>query len=120
MRYSEDLRRRVVRHVQGGGSRAEASRRYGVSVWCVYDWLRRGEQLEPGKPGPKRSYKLDWGKLQEVLRSKQDATLEELGREFGVSYNAVWYALRRLKISRKKRVGVTRKHRDMRRGEESI
>ncbi len=39
MTYSIDLRKRVVEFVQGGGSKAEASRRYKVSLWCVNDWL---------------------------------------------------------------------------------
>lgn len=41
MTYSIDLRKRVVEFVQKGGSKAEASRRYQVSLWCVNDWCKR-------------------------------------------------------------------------------
>ncbi|NJK57672.1 MAG: IS630 family transposase, partial [Pleurocapsa sp. SU_5_0] len=41
MTYSVDLRKRVVEFVAAGGSKAEASRRYEVSLWCVNDWCQR-------------------------------------------------------------------------------
>ena len=41
MTYSLDLRQRVVDFVKkNGGSKAEASRVYDVSIWCVYDWCK--------------------------------------------------------------------------------
>ena len=46
MTYSIDLRKRVVEFVSEGGSKAEASRRYEVSLWCVDDWCKR-EDLAP-------------------------------------------------------------------------
>ena len=41
MTYSVDLQKRVVDFVAAGGSKAEASRRYEVSLWCVNDWCQR-------------------------------------------------------------------------------
>jgi transposase len=105
MSYSEDLRRRVVRYVRQGGSKAQGARRFEVSLWCVKDWVKRGDHLAADKPGPRGSYKLDWQALQAALKQRDDATLEELAQQFGVSHNAVWYALKRLQISRKKRPG---------------
>ena len=111
MSYSEDLRRRVVDYVRRGGSKAEAARRFDISLWCVKDWVKRGDDLTAGKPGSKGSHKLDWQALQAALEKRDDATLEELAKQFNVSHNAVWYALKRLKIRRKKRPGVTHKRR---------
>jgi|ERR671921_305174 transposase len=114
MSYSEDLRRRVVGYVRQGGSKAEAARRFEISLWCVKDWVKRGDNLTAGKPGPRGSHKLDWQALQVALKQRDDATLAELAQQFRVSHNAVWYALKRLKISRKKRLGATRKRCTMR------
>ena len=108
MSHSEDLRHRVVKYVREGGSKAEASRRYGVGLWCVKDWLKRGDDLFAGKPGPKEGHKLDWQVLREAVKKQDDATLEELAEQFGVSHNAIWYALKRLNISRKKNVVLSR------------
>ena len=49
MAYSLDLRKRVVDFVSLGGSKAEASRRYEISLWCVNDWCGR-QSLEAAKP----------------------------------------------------------------------
>ncbi len=108
MAYSVDLRRRVVEFVLEGGSREEAARRFKVSRWCVYDWLKR-ETLEADKTGPKGAWKLDREKLEAVIASKPDATLEELSQEVGTGKTAVWHSLKKLKISRKKNVAVLRK-----------
>jgi transposase len=53
MTYSLDLRQRVVDFVKNGGSKAEASRVYEVSEWCVYEWCKRIE-LKPKKPPHRR------------------------------------------------------------------
>ncbi len=57
MTYSIDLRKRVVKFVKDGGSKAEASRRYEVSLWCVNDWCQR-QDLTP-KPQQRRQRKLE-------------------------------------------------------------
>ena len=57
MTYSIDLRSRVVRLVESGGSKAEASRRFGVSLWCVADWCKR-QELAPKAQSP-RHRKID-------------------------------------------------------------
>ncbi len=100
MTYSIDLRKRVVEFVLDGGSKAEASRRYKVSLWCVNDWCQR-EDLTPQQPkGRKR--KLDWSALSQHIQEYPDALLRERAQHFGVHINAIWYASRRMKLTRKK------------------
>jgi len=108
--YSKDLRERAVVFVREGGSKAEASRRFKVSKWCVYDWLCR-EVLTPNKTGPKGSYRLDMNKLLQELEDKPDATLNELAQHVNMSYTAVRMALKKENITRKKNVALPGAHR---------
>lgn len=105
MTYSLDLRKRVVKFVKDGGSKAEASRRYEVSRWCVYDWCQRSD-LAPKKV-ERRSRKLDWAALRRTERSEgvqenPDALLRERAERFGVHINAIFYALKQMKQTCKK------------------
>jgi transposase len=108
MSHSEDLRRRVVKYVRQGGNRNEAARLFGVSRWCVFNWLKRGDALTPGKPGPRDAVRLSREKLRAALQKKPDAILKELAKQMGVSTSCVWYNLQQMKISRKKNVDVRR------------
>ena len=101
MTYSIDLRKRVVEFVQNGGSKAEASCRYKVSIWCVNDWCQR-KDLKP-KVTKRRQRKLDWEALSRHVEEYTDALLRERAQHFGVHINAIWYASRHMKLTRKKR-----------------
>ncbi len=105
MRCSTDLRRRVMAYVQAGGSKAAAARRYGVGVASVFRWVAMPNVEQWQRPGPRNGYKLDRARLQSYVAQHPDALLKEMAAEFKVSINAVWYALRRMKISRKKTWG---------------
>jgi len=101
MTYSLDLRQRVVDFVKNGGSKAEASRAYKISEWCVYDWCQRTE-LKPQKPPQRRKRKLDWEALRIHVQEYPDALLRERAEHFGVKINAIWYACQQMKLTRKK------------------
>lgn len=101
MTYSLDLRKRVVEFVKNGGSKAEASRVYKVSIWCVYDWCKRVD-LEPKKLPQRRKRKLDWEAVRYHVQKHPDALLRERAEYFGVNINAIWYACEQMNLSRKK------------------
>ena len=101
MTYGIDLRDLVVNFVSGGGSKAEAARRFQVSIWCIKDWCKRGKELA-AKPHPSRRSKIDMEKLRHHLNAHNDAILRERAVEFGVTEQAIWYALRRIKATNKK------------------
>ncbi len=101
MTYSIDLRKRVVKFVHRGGSKAEASKRYEVSLWCVNDWCKRND-LTP-KSSKRRKRKLDWEALLRHLQEFLDALLRERAQHFGVRESAIWYANHQMKLTRKKR-----------------
>ena len=100
MTYSIDLRKRVVEFVQGGGSKAEASRRYQVSLWCVNDWCQRDDLNPVQQKGRKR--KLDWKALALHIQEHPDALLRERAQHFGVHTSAIAYAKSQMKLTRKK------------------
>ena len=100
MAYSMDLRKRVVGFVENGGSRAEASRRFGVSLWCVYDWFKR-DDLAP-RPSSVRNRKIDREALRRHVQQNPDALLRERAEFFGVRINAVWSMMRKMKLTHKK------------------
>ncbi len=104
MAYSIDLRKRVVQFVEEGGTKAEAARRFRVSLWCVQNWCRR-THLGPKRHGP-RQRKLDRAALRHHVRQHPDATLNERAQHFGVRINAIWYALRQMKVTHKKNSAV--------------
>ena len=90
MTYSVDLRKRVVGFVASGGSKAEAARRYEVSLWCVNDWCRRKNLAPAPQFGRKR--KLDWQALARHIQENPDALLRERAQYFGVHTSAIGYA----------------------------
>lgn len=101
MTYSIDLRERVVKFVKNGGSKAEASRRYEISLWCVNDWCRRND-LTPNRP-KRRKRKLDWEALAQHIQEHPDALLRERAQHFGVHTSAIGYAKSQMKLTRKKK-----------------
>ena len=104
MTYSLDLRERVVHFVNNGGRKAEASRKYEVSLWCVNDWCKRSN-LSP-KVYEVKQHKFDWELLRQQVESSPDLILEERAKEFAVHTSAIWYALKKMGINYKKNFSV--------------
>jgi transposase len=99
MSYSVDLRERVVSYVRGGGSPTKAAQVFQVGRTTLYRWLGLGD-LRP-KPAKERRRKLDKAALASHVRDYPDALLRERAAHFGVHINAIWTALKKLKITKK-------------------
>jgi transposase len=86
-----DLRERVVKFLQAGGSKVEAARRFELARRTVYRYLAAAKS---GTLTPKTSggqwRKLDPQKLSAHVKKHPDATIKELETILGVSHNAVW------------------------------
>lgn len=108
MAYSLDLRKRVVRFVQEGGSKIEAQRRFKVSIWCVRNWCNRST-LETTYSHKGRPRKVGLEELRQYIQKHPDMLLRELAQHFGVHINSIWHACRVLKITHKKNTSVYRK-----------
>jgi len=111
MSYSLDLRERVIRFVGRGGRKALAARLYGVTRFTVYYWLKK--KANTGSlvdiKAKRRWKKLDPESLVAYVNANPDFTLKEYAKQYGVSAKSVCLALKRLKITRKKRVIFTKK-----------
>ena len=110
--YALDLRERVVKFLQSGGSKAEAVRRFEVARRTVYRYLAAAKA---GTLAPKKSWgkwrKLDPQKLAAHVQKQPDATLQEIATALGVSHNAVWVRLGKLGFTLKKTHQISRAQR---------
>jgi transposase len=103
MAHSEDLRRRVVKYIRQGGSKAEAARIFGINRGCVYVWFRmEKEGRGRRKPGPRGARKVDMQKLSALTRQRNDLMLKEMAQIFDVHESTICKALKRIGMSRKK------------------
>ena len=110
MSYSIDLRERVIRYIEEGGSKIEASRIFNVCRMTIYKWLKK--KVEKGTlkdDPPKRGWKkLEPSALLAYVQEHPDGRLADYANHFGASIPSVYEALKRLKITRKKRPHFTK------------
>jgi len=105
MRCSTDLRQRVIVFVRGGGSKAEAARRFQVGRASVHRWVGASDGLSYQRPGPRGSRRLNWEVLRQQVAQHPDRTQQEWARQFGVSRHCIWHALRQMGLTYKKTLG---------------
>ena len=110
--YSEDLRRSIVRAVEGGTSKSAAARLFGVSLSSVKRYLRiaqRGVSLAPKKGGgrPPKIEQTAEKLLREDVKERPAATVSQRRRFLehttgkALSDSSVKRLLKRLGFSRK-------------------
>ena len=113
--YSVDLRKRVVAAIEGGMSRNQAARQFGVAISTAIGWMQRVEQtgsVAPGQMGGHKPKAISgehavW--LSQRIRAG-DFTLRGLVAELGerglkVDYRSVWEFVHAEKLSFKKKRG---------------
>ena len=108
MAYSIDLRQRVLDFINNGGSKVQATKLFNISRDVIYKWLNASDPLERQKPGPKGPRCIDYEALTQHVQDFPDQTIMERAEHFGVSYYCIWYGLRKLGISRKKKHSAIR------------
>jgi transposase len=109
--YSMDLRQRVAQAVeQGQGSLRQLALRFMVSLSFIVRLLALRRQTgslapRPHSRGPAPLLDCEGlFRLQHLLHDQPDATLDELAQKLGCARMTVWRALRKLEITRKKKV----------------
>jgi transposase len=112
MGYSDDLRRKVIEAwLAGRGSQEALAAIFGVSRSWIQKILRHqrrtGETARgTWKHGP--APRVSAARYRQAVARYPAATLPELGRRLGVSAPTVCRTLKRLGITRKKRVSMRR------------
>jgi transposase len=111
--YSEDLRIRLVRHVESGASRRGAAKLFGVSASIAVKWMQRWRNTKSVAPSSVRGHRRqalaadsDW--LMQLVREKPDITLAEIRalltrRGVRVSLSTIWTFYERNDVSFKKK-----------------
>jgi len=104
MSYDIKYRQRAIDYWNDRHTKIETAEVFKVNPDTLQDWkkqLKETGQLE-SKTRRETWRKIDPEKLKKYLRQHPDAYLKEIAEEFGCSTVAIFKALKRLKISRKK------------------
>ena len=109
MAYSEDYRRRTAEYYREGHTQAEVLAVFKVHAGTIRDWETRmmAGSLKPIYPKTRKPRKLPPGELAKYVEEHPDAFLKEIGDHYNCSAEAVRKALKKLKITRKKRRSTT-------------
>lgn len=100
MTYSIDFRKKILSiQAEGNLTLSEVSKRFGVGQASVVRW---SQHIEPQRTRNKPTTKLHWEALALDVEEPPDSDQYERAARFGVSQQGIAYALKRLKISRKK------------------
>lgn len=106
MAYSIDFRKRAIAFMDEGHTGKELREAFKVWPSEVNNWRKLLEETGSLKPKYRktRKRKIDLQKLQQAIERKPDAYLSELAKEFNCTPQAIFCALKRLKITLKKRL----------------
>ena len=103
MAYSIDLRKKVLKYRENHSLR-KTSETFGVSITAILDWeklLKTTGDIEK-RPLNRTFKKTDPIKLREKITAEPGICLRESADHFGCSQTAVFYALKKEKITLKK------------------
>ncbi len=110
MTYSLDFREKVLFHIDSGATIESTSTLFSVGTTTIKQWKRLRHQTGQlvGAGRPHNPYKIDSDKLKAFIKEHPDSFLNEIASHFNVTAPAIHAALKRLKITRKKRLRSTR------------
>ena len=105
MAYSEDYRKRVIAYRREGNTLAQVKAVFKIHPSTLRDWEARYEtgSLKTNYRKTRKPRKLPPDDLAKYVTEYPDAFLSEIGEHFGCSAQAVHKALKKLKITHKKR-----------------
>jgi len=105
MAYDEKFRIRAVEYRKEGHTVKETAKAFKIGTTTLKTWIRKYDETGEIKDNPpKHTFKkVDPTKLEQYVDKHPDAFLSEMATHFGCSTMAISKALRKLKITRKKR-----------------
>jgi len=104
MKYETTYRQRVLEYLSEGHTIKEAKSTFKVSRATIWRWqaqLAASGTLAPRKL-ERKWRKIDPKELHKYVENHPDATLSEISNEFNCSITAIFMAMKKLKITRKK------------------
>jgi len=104
MSYDKKFREKVLDYLSKGHTVREAHEVFEVGTTTINSWkklLKETGQLEE-RPRNRKPYKLCLDRLKAYVTEHPDSYLHEIAEVFNCQKSTVFYALRRLKITRKK------------------
>ncbi|HBP6899317.1 TPA: IS630 transposase-related protein [Legionella pneumophila] len=111
MSHSKDIREKAIKYVDQGGSIKEVCKLFEVSRSSFQRW--REKKNSTGSVAPKSRikspYKVDNEALKAYIKAHPDAYLNEIAAHFKLTTPCISIALKRLKITRKKRLPFIKK-----------
>ena len=105
MGYSKDFKERAVNYRLEGHTVAETSKIFGIGTDTLNRWLRQYKETGDlsKKPLNRTFKKIDPVKLKAFIKEHPDVILREIAEQFDCTVEAVRKALKRNKITRKKK-----------------
>ena len=111
MAYDIKFKERVISFLNEGNTQEEAKDVFKVGLTAIKRWIKQWKtegNLERS-PSNRSFKKIDPELLKEYIKNNHDLYLREIGKYFGASAVAVHKALKKLKITLKKRSRYTRR-----------
>lgn len=104
MTYSEDFRKQVLSHIDAGATIKAVSELFSVGTTTIKNWKKMRTVLGSvtRRQRTKKAYKINEGELLRYIKCNPDAFLHEIAFHFKVTPPAIFIALKRLNITRKK------------------
>ena len=105
MSYSSDLRQKVIEFIEQGNNKRDAAKVFGIGERTIYSWIK---QLRDHGNLNKKSYfknnpKIDEISLRRAVEESPDYFLREFALKFNVTSVGIWKALKRMRITLKKK-----------------
>lgn len=106
MGYSVDLREKALEYYNECKNITQTCKTFKIARSTLYGWIRlhtENGSLEP-KTRTEFKTKIDYEELRILVKEQPDAFLREYAEHFDVTAVAIFDALKKLKITRKKRL----------------
>lgn len=105
MSYDEKYRKRTIEYRMEGHTIKETSQVFKVGTTTINSWIKKYKETGNLRDAPviRRFKKIDPAKLKAYVTAHPDAYQHEIAKEFNCSQKAIWQALRKHNITRKKR-----------------
>ena len=106
--YSLDLRKKVLSFISKGHTYQDTSSVFGVSHMSIYRWIKLNKEgiLSPQTTRDRAPLKLDPVDVKQYVQSHPDHTLKQIAKHFNVGTTSIFYRLKQLGFSYKKKVYI--------------